>query len=229
MSLDHPRISQSLIFPCSLATASKSEPGLMARAVIFPRGVDEVGQFLYTVREGKCTKNHMSLAGRKYGAELTKPQSIPFQPTCHSHQLSIWGERQMTYRRRQLIQSPPRFGSGRNFSRTPSLPIIDIDDPTRTPDGNPSISSEISRSASTTAHCNDSSSYSPFINPPPYNPPLPAVPFDSFPSSADHCHSFAISPPVEICDTAVALHAHFYNPLEGPYVQDVNQTTPTSS
>lgn len=47
--------SQSLILPCSLATASNSEFGENAIEVILPRGVEEVGQFLYTVQDGRWT------------------------------------------------------------------------------------------------------------------------------------------------------------------------------
>ena len=54
----HPRISQNRIFPCSLATASIRESGEIATAEMRPNGVLGVGQFLYTVQDGRCTVYH---------------------------------------------------------------------------------------------------------------------------------------------------------------------------
>ena len=53
LSLDYARISQSLILPCSFATANMLESGANATAVMRPKGVAPVGQFLYTVQEGR--------------------------------------------------------------------------------------------------------------------------------------------------------------------------------
>lgn len=50
---NQPLISQSLILPCSFATANMSEPGEKATALILPNGVPLLGQFLYTVQEGR--------------------------------------------------------------------------------------------------------------------------------------------------------------------------------
>lgn len=50
---NYPRISHNRILPCSFATANNSELGETATAEIRPMGVFDVGQFRYTVQEGR--------------------------------------------------------------------------------------------------------------------------------------------------------------------------------
>jgi hypothetical protein len=71
----YPRISQRRIRPCSLATASWSEPGETATDEIRPRGVLDVGQLRYTVQEGRWTVQCQSVS--KVDPEVIGMEAYP--------------------------------------------------------------------------------------------------------------------------------------------------------
>lgn len=136
----------------------------------------------------------------------------------------------MTRRRRQLMKGPCRLGiRDQPVLASPPSTIVDIDNPARAANGNPSIPSQDPVSPACAPQCQDCGSHRALIYPSTNDPLLPPVPLQNFAVFADNSHAVPVSPPREICNSASAFDSSLRYPLTRPCIQHVHYSAPLAS